>query len=125
MLVLVLLCRVERKGAAGFVEEPLAALEVERARQDRQRTIVNAEGEAQSAAMIGAAVKQNPGFLQLRRIEAARAIAGIVAGSTNRVFLESDQLLLNVDDFSYDKDALMGKQNATTDKDKSSSGGWV
>lgn len=30
-----------------------AALEVERARQDRQRTIVNAEGEAQSAALIG------------------------------------------------------------------------
>lgn len=80
-----------------------AALEVERARQDRQRTIVNAEGEAKSAALIGEAVKQNPGFLNLRRIEAARSIAGVVAGSTNRVYLDSNQLLLNVGEFEYDR----------------------
>jgi len=83
-----------------------AALEVERARQDCQRTIVNAEGEAQSAALIGEAVKQNPGFLNLRRIEAARSIAGVVANSSNRVYLDSSQLLLNVGEFEYDSNKL-------------------
>eukprot|EP00730_Choanoeca_flexa_P016809 TRINITY_DN8012_c0_g1_i1.p1 TRINITY_DN8012_c0_g1~~TRINITY_DN8012_c0_g1_i1.p1 ORF type:complete len:169 (+),score=49.25 TRINITY_DN8012_c0_g1_i1:635-1141(+) len=79
-----------------------AAMLVETARQSRQQKIVEAEGEAQSAALIGEAIRQNPGFLQLRRIDAAREIAATVANSTNRVYLDSDQLLLNVDQFEYD-----------------------
>ncbi len=40
------------------------------------------------------AIAQNPGFLELRRIDAAREIANTLSQSTNRVFLDSNQLLL-------------------------------
>lgn len=76
-------------------EAQRASYIVDRARQEKQSIIVRAEGEAQSATLIGEAIKNNPGFLQLRRIETARDIAGTVAGSSNRVFLDSDALLLN------------------------------
>ncbi|KAI9032100.1 prohibitin-2 [Hyaloraphidium curvatum] len=76
-------------------EAQRASYIVDRARQEKQSIIVRAEGEAQSATLIGEAVKSNPGFLQLRRIETAREIAQTIAGSTNRVFLDSDALLLN------------------------------
>lgn len=46
--------------------------------------------------MIGNAVKRNPGFMKLRRIDAARDIADIVAGSGNKVYLNADSLLLNL-----------------------------
>ena len=36
---------------------------VDRAKQEKQSIIVKAEGEAQSAALIGNAVKNNPGML--------------------------------------------------------------
>lgn len=69
---------------------------VEKAKQDKQSTIVRAEGESKSAEMIGIAMTDNPGFLELRKLENARDIAGIVASSKNRIFLDSDTLLLNV-----------------------------
>lgn len=70
---------------------------VEKAKQDKKEAIVKADGEAQAARMIGMAVRDNPGFLQLRRVEAAREIAATIAASNNRVFLNADNLLLNVD----------------------------
>lgn len=69
---------------------------VEKALQDKQSAIIRAKGEAQSAELIGKAIQQNPAFLTLRRIEAAREIAGTVASSSNRVFLSADSLLLNL-----------------------------
>jgi len=39
---------------------------------------------------------RSPAFLDLRRIEAAREIATIMAKSRNRIFLESDTLLMNL-----------------------------
>ncbi|XP_004365790.1 prohibitin-2 [Capsaspora owczarzaki ATCC 30864] len=69
---------------------------VEKAKQDRQEKIVKAEGEAAAAKMVGVAIQKNPGFLQLRRIEAAREIAESIAQSPNRVYLEADTLMLNV-----------------------------
>lgn len=87
-------------------EAQRAAMLVERAKQERQQKIVEAEGEAQSAKLIGEAIRQNPGFLQLRRIDAAREIAATVANSTNRVYLDSNQLLLNVDEFQYKEESL-------------------
>jgi prohibitin 2 len=42
------------------------------------------------------AVKKNPGFMKLRRIDAARDIADIVAKSGNKVYLNADSLLLNL-----------------------------
>ena len=41
--------------------------------------VIKAEGEAQSAKLVGEAIKDNPGFIQLRRIDAARDIASTVA----------------------------------------------
>jgi hypothetical protein len=39
---------------------------------------------------------QSPVFLELKRIEAARNIAKIIGQGQNRVFLESDSLLMNL-----------------------------
>ena len=45
-------------------------------------------------------MKANKGFLQLRRLEAARDIATLLAASGNRVMLDSATLLLNGELFS-------------------------
>jgi len=73
-----------------------AAFLVDQAIQEKQSIIVRAQGEARSAELIGEAVKANKGFLQLRRLEAARDIATLLAASGNRVMLDSATLLLNV-----------------------------
>mmetsp|Transcript_9816 Transcript_9816/g.14360 ORF Transcript_9816/g.14360 Transcript_9816/m.14360 type:complete len:319 (+) Transcript_9816:62-1018(+) len=65
--------------------------------QSEKKTIMEkARGEAQSAELIGTAVKKNPGFMKLRRIDAARDIADIVARSGNKIYLNADSLLLNL-----------------------------
>jgi prohibitin 2 len=66
------------------------------AQQEKQTIITKARGEAESAQLIGNAVKKNPGFMKLRRIDAARDIADIVAHSGNKVYLNADSLLLNL-----------------------------
>ncbi|GKY94683.1 hypothetical protein MPSEU_000433700 [Mayamaea pseudoterrestris] len=66
------------------------------AQQEKLTIITKARGEAESASLIGNAVRKNPGFLKLRRIDAARDIADIVAGSGNKVYLNADTLLLNL-----------------------------
>ncbi|KAL4860121.1 Prohibitin-2 [Chlorella vulgaris] len=72
---------------------------VEKAEQDKQGAIIRAQGEAQSATLIGQAVQSNPAFITLRKIEAAREIASTVSASANRIFLNSDSLLLNLSDY--------------------------
>ena len=66
------------------------------AAQEKKTIITKARGEAESAELIGTAVKKNPGFMKLRRIDAAREIADIVAASGNKVYLNADSLLLNL-----------------------------
>ncbi|BGP56782.1 hypothetical protein JCM8202_004446 [Rhodotorula sphaerocarpa] len=73
-----------------------AAYLVDQALQEKQSIIVKAQGEARSAELIGEAVKQNKGFLELRKMEAARDIAGLVGNSGNKLMLDSDALLLNL-----------------------------
>ncbi|KAJ1679308.1 Prohibitin-2, subunit of the prohibitin complex (Phb1p-Phb2p) [Spiromyces aspiralis] len=73
-----------------------AAFVVDRARQEKQSTIVRAEGEARSAELIGEAIKSQPGYIELRRIETAREISNILSKSNNRLLLDADTLLLNV-----------------------------
>ena len=60
-----------------------------------QSIIVKAEGEAESALLVGEALRKNKGFLELRRLEAAREIATILSQSQNKVMLDSQSLLLN------------------------------
>jgi prohibitin 2 len=71
---------------------------VEKAMQDKKSTIIRAQGEAKSAKLIGDAVRDNPGFIELRKLEAARDIATTVSKSNNRVFLDAHSLMLNVQD---------------------------
>ena len=51
---------------------------VEKAKQERQQKIVQAEGEAAAAVGVGNALQQNPGYLKLRRIRAAQNISRTV-----------------------------------------------
>lgn len=83
-------------------EAQRATFVVERARQERQQKIVVAEGEAQSAKLIGEAIGENPGYLKLRKIKAAQSIGKIISQAQNRVYLGADTLMLNLNDPSYD-----------------------
>jgi prohibitin 2 len=70
---------------------------VERASQEKLSMILRAEGEAAAIRMVGEAMKKNSGFLQLRRIEAAKDIAETISkAQANKVYLSSDALLLNL-----------------------------
>ncbi|KAF8500823.1 hypothetical protein F5888DRAFT_1876892 [Russula emetica] len=86
-----------------------AAFLVDQAIQEKQSIIVRAQGEARSAELIGEAMRNNKGFLQLRKLEAARDIATLLSVSGNKVMLDAQSLLLNVvgDDT---KDLLKGKK---------------
>ncbi len=44
-------------------------VQVDKAVQDKQGAILRAQGEAQSALLIGEAIQSNPAFLTLRKIE--------------------------------------------------------
>lgn len=79
-------------------EAQRAAFLVERAIQERQQKIVAAEGEAKSATLLGEAMSSNPGYLKLKRIETARKIATVISQSQNKVYLNANNLLLNVKD---------------------------
>ncbi|KAJ3089973.1 Prohibitin-2, subunit of the prohibitin complex (Phb1p-Phb2p) [Quaeritorhiza haematococci] len=79
-------------------EAQRASYVVDRARQEKQSIIVKAEGEAKAAQLVGEAIKNKPGFLDLRKIETAREIASIVSQGNNRVFVDADTLLINVNE---------------------------
>ena len=79
-------------------EAQRASYVVDRAKQEKQSIIVKAEGEAKAAQLIGEAIKNKPGFLDLRKIEASKEIATTMALSRNKVYVDSDTLLLNVNE---------------------------
>jgi len=68
---------------------------VDKAIQEKRTIIIKAEGEAKSAELIGTAVSNNPAFLQLRRIDAAKEVATQIQNNAGKVYLDADQLLLN------------------------------
>merc|ERR1719367_2793644 len=67
-----------------------------KAQEEKKKTIIHAEGEQQSAAMIGDAIKANPGFIELRRITVAKEISQLLSRSSNRMVLSTESLLLNL-----------------------------
>ncbi len=71
---------------------------VDRARQEKQATVVRAQGEARSAELIGDAIKKSKSYLELRKIENARQISNILAenGGKNKLYLDAEGLSLNV-----------------------------
>ncbi|XP_039276750.1 prohibitin-2 [Nilaparvata lugens] len=83
-------------------EAQRAVFVVERAKQERQQKILQAEGEAEAAKMLGQAVGANPGYLKLRKLRAAQSIARTIANSQNRVYLSGSALMLNISDPSFD-----------------------
>nr|ACN10295.1 Prohibitin-2 [Salmo salar]ACN12654.1 Prohibitin-2 [Salmo salar] len=87
-------------------EAQRAQFYVEKAKQDQRHKIIQAEGEAEAAKMLGQAVTKNPGYLKLRRIRAAQAIAKTVATSQNKVYLSADNLVLNLQDDSFNNLSL-------------------
>ncbi|KAJ5921178.1 Prohibitin-2 [Penicillium verhagenii] len=75
-----------------------AAFMVDKARQEKQAFIVRAQGEARSAELIGDAIKKSKSYIELRKIENARAIAQVLqeSGGHNKLYLDSQGLGLNV-----------------------------
>lgn len=82
-------------------EAQRAAFFVEKAKQERQQKIVQAEGEAASAKMIGEAVAKDSGYLKLRKLRAAQNIARTIAQSQNRAYLNTSALMLNIADKEF------------------------
>jgi prohibitin 2 len=76
---------------------------VEKAKQERQQKVVQAEGEAASAKLIGEAISKNPGYLKLKKIRAAQNIARTIAASKNRVYINAGTLMLNINDKEFDE----------------------
>jgi len=87
---------------------------VERAIQEKKSIVIRAEGEAKSAELIGNAIKNNPAFLQLRRIEASKDIASTISMSGNKVYLDSDSLMINT----------LGDNTTENKSAGKSAGGW-
>lgn len=85
---------------------------VQGALSEKQTIITKAKGEAASAELIGDSVKKNPGFMQLRKIDAAKDIADTVSKSGNKIYLNSDSLLLNL------------LTESDVEKNKTLSSGW-
>ncbi|KAL8857125.1 MAG: hypothetical protein Q9178_006301 [Gyalolechia marmorata] len=79
-------------------EAQRAAFVVDKARQEKQATVVRAQGEARSAELIGDAIKKSRSYVDLRQIENARNIATILqeAGGKNKLYLDANGLGLNV-----------------------------
>ncbi|RYC65632.1 hypothetical protein CHU98_g565 [Xylaria longipes] len=79
-------------------EAQRAAFVVDKARQEKQAMVVKAQGEARSAELIGEAIKKSKAYVELKKIENARAIATQLqeAGGKNKLLLDSEGLGLNV-----------------------------
>ncbi|OQR87724.1 prohibitin-2 [Achlya hypogyna] len=92
-----------REYTAAVEAKQVAQQEAERARfvvdkalQEKKSTIIRAQGQAKAAELVGEAIKKNPAFTQLRRLDAAKEIAAVMSKSQNRVYLNSESLLLNL-----------------------------
>lgn len=69
---------------------------VDQALQDKKSTIIRAMGESESVKKFGEANKYGSAFLELRKIETARAISAILKDSKNKVILDANSLYMNL-----------------------------
>jgi len=86
-------------------EAQRAAFVVDKARQEKQATVVRAQGEARSAELIGDAIKKSRSYVSLREFENAKNIAQILGKSNNKLYLDSMGLGLNVSETPSEKAA--------------------
>lgn len=103
---------VERKQVAQQDAER-ARFMVDKALQDKRSIVIKAQGEATSAELIGKAVADNPGFVQLRKIDAAKNVATTISGSANKVFLDANSLMLNLMSSDNDAEVTKGTEKRT------------
>ncbi|GMH80016.1 hypothetical protein TL16_g08364 [Triparma laevis f. inornata] len=74
-----------------------------KAEQERQAAVIRSEGEAESAELLTRAIERyGEGIIEVQRIDAAREIAGTLAGARNVTYLPGGgaggpQLLMQVD----------------------------
>ena len=83
---------------------------MEKAIQEKKSIVIKAQGEAESAKLIGQAIQKDPAFIQLRRIEAAKEIADVVNKSQNKLYLSADSLMLNIMDSDNDLEKKLKKK---------------
>jgi len=85
-------------------EAQRAAFVVDKARQEKQAMVVRAQGEAQSAQLIGDAIKKSKSYVELKQIENARIIAASLqeSGGKNKLYLDAQGLGLNLNSGSGD-----------------------
>jgi len=86
---------VEAKQVA-LQEAERAKFIVDKAEQEKRSSVIKAEGEAAAARMLSEAIKSNPNFIMLRQIEASREIANSISKGSNKVYLNSDNLLIDI-----------------------------
>jgi len=86
---------VEQKQVA-LQQVEKAKFHVLKAVEEKKMSIIKAEGEKEAASLIGKAIADNPGFVDLRRIDVAREIAVHIARSSNKLLLNSGALMLNL-----------------------------
>ena len=91
-------------------EAQRAAFVVDKARQEKQATVVRAQGEARSAELIGDAIKKSRSYVDLREFENARNIAQILQQSSNKVYLDSKGLGLDISQTTADKEQRAGRK---------------
>ena len=84
---------VEAKQVA-YQEAERAKFVVQKSEQQKRAAIIRAEGESESAKLVQEAMKNGDGFLELRKIEAAREIVGTLARSRNVTYLPSQANML-------------------------------
>ena len=89
--------------AKAIEDKQIAQQQAERAKylvqaavEEKRRILVRALGEARSAEVFGKAMSQNPAYIDLRRIETAKEIAKLLSNTRNKVYLDSESLLLNL-----------------------------
>lgn len=74
-----------------------ARYQVEQALQDKKSAIIRASGEAKAAELLARSMggkDEGKGYIAIKQIEAARDISRSIAGSSNRVYLNSDALMV-------------------------------
>ena len=75
-----------------------ARYQVEQALQDKKSAIIRASGEAKAAELLAKSMggkDGGQGYIAIKQIEAARDISRYIAGSSNRVYLNADALMVS------------------------------
>ena len=65
--------------------------------------VVRAQGEARSAELIGDAIKKSRSYVELREFENAKNVATILQGTSNKVYLDTEGLGLNISHTGVEK----------------------